>query len=91
MREKKHLRHPREASLFFSILITFLMFFLQVSLTETDALEARTVTSCMCITIQAMNSATEMNSLQVILLAMAGDLNDLRDTGDEIREADAEI
>lgn len=78
--------------------ITFLFYsyhffnvFLQVSLTETDALEVRTVTSCMCITIQAMNSATEMNSLQVVLLAMAGDLNDLRETGDEIREADAEI
>ena len=78
--------------------ITFLFYsyhffnvFLQVSLTETDALEARTVTSCMCITIQAMNLATEMNSLQVVLLAMAGDLNDLRETGDEIREADAEI
>lgn len=60
-------------------------------MTETDALEVRTVTSCMCIIIQAMNSATEMNSLQVVLLAMAGDLNDLRETGDEIREADAEI
>lgn len=58
---------------------------------ETDALEARTVTSCMCITIQAMNSATEMNSLLVVLLAMAGDLNDPRETGDEIREADTEI
>lgn len=58
---------------------------------ETDALEARTVTSCMCITIQAMNSTTEMNFLQVVLLAMAGDLNDLRETGDEIREADTEI
>ena len=65
--------------------------FLQVSLKETDALEARTVTFYMCITIQAMNSATEMNFLQVVLLAMAGDLNDPRETGDEIREADTEI
>ena len=38
-----------------------------------------------------MNSATEMNFLQVVLLAMAGDLNDPRETGDEIREADTEI
>ena len=87
---KKTPQVPRvgTTSLFYSY--HFFMF-LQVCLKETDALEARTVTSCMCITIQAMNSATEMNSLQVVLLAMAGDLNDLRGTGDEIREADTEI
>ena len=90
-REKKTPQAPTGGITFLFYSYHFFNVFLQVSLTETDALEVRTVTSCMCITIQAMNSATEMNSLQVVLLAMAGDLNDLRETGDEIREADAEI